>query len=331
MFRYSDLGLALAVMGWLFSGGQVALALEQPALVRDFPLRTHGTLQIRNQRGSVHVTSWTLDKIRVEAVRRTSAESKATSGPPLLPEIRFKDLGAGEMELFADYGRGLGIYDKVKELRRGELWKDGVDLHVKAPARLALRLLVKDGAITVKSWAAAIESRSESGAQRFSDIRAGELRVFCPACELEVEDLKADARLLCGEKPLSLKNVTSQKLYAETTSGRIKLQNVESAEQTYVTQDGSISGLGMVGAIQFETQKGSVELEAVSGHVQGRTRFGNIRLSIDQWRGDKGTFESEVGQIRVGVPAGLWNQIVPKLVATSAKGEVTITRQTKQR
>ena len=299
----------------------------EPGLVRDFPIRSMGTLQIRNQRGSVQVTSWTLDKIRVEAVRRPGAD---TSGPPLLPEIRFKDLGGGQMELFADYGRGLGIYDKVKELKREDIWKDGVDLLVKAPSKLGLRLLVKDGAILVKQWSASIESRSQTGTQVFEDIRDGELRVFCPSCSVTVRESRADLRLLGGDKPIQLSQIDAKAIFAETTTGSIGLDQI-SGEQTYVTQDGAIQGKSLEGTVQFETQKGAVSIDKVSGHVHGRTQFGNIALGIDLWKGEKGMIESQVGNIAIEVPTALFDKITGQLQATSAKGEVRITRQKKRK
>src|SRR6185437_701938 len=43
---------------------------------RDFSLRSIGTLQVTNLRGSITIQGWALDKIRVKAVRRVIASNE---------------------------------------------------------------------------------------------------------------------------------------------------------------------------------------------------------------------------------------------------------------
>lgn len=319
-------------MAWILWSMGVWAGEFEPGVVRDFPIKSMGTLQIRNQRGSIRVSSWTLDKVRVTATRAIKPEiqtgadtAKQTAGPPLLPEIRFKDLGNGQMELFADYGRGLGIQDKVKELNRGAgVWSDGIDLTIKAPPRLGLRLLSKDGAIEVSSWASSIESRSQSGKQLFEDLRSSDLKVFCPECEIQVKDARANIRILGGTGTIRMNRVSGERVYVESTQGEVKVGNIQ-GEQTYVSQDGAVEGQSLDGTIQFDTQKGPVHLEEVRGSVNGRTVTGNIKIGLSLWRGaEKGMIESQVGNINVVIPSALWNQTVSKIQATSAKGEVLV-------
>src|SRR5262249_7882576 len=82
---------------------------------RDFTLRSIGQVQVPNMRGDVQVQGWALDKVRVRAKRHVRAASP-TEAKRLLSAVDFRySAGRDNIELSAEYGRGLDIQERLHE------------------------------------------------------------------------------------------------------------------------------------------------------------------------------------------------------------------------
>jgi len=270
-------------------------------LVRDFPLRSLGTLHITNLRGGVQVQGWALDKIRVRAKRKVIAATEVEA-KVLYDSVDFRYRKVGnEIELSAEYGRGLDIGAKLKERANP---KTSMDILVQAPAGLALRVWSVDGAASVRNWRAKVEVRTQSGNAELDDVRSAHASVFCPACTMRLRDVSADVRVMGGTGKATLENVKGSQIFVETSSGEQSLQGV-SGNLVLLSKTGSIQGKAVSGRLEFQTGAGSVEFVDTEGFASGRTDTGNISLEMRRWTfEDRALFESQRGSVTLSMPLG---------------------------
>lgn len=122
------------------------LADFQDEVERDFPVYALGRLQITNLRGGITVQGWSQDRIRVRGKRRVLANDLESAKAALSAlDMRFSKTGR-EMELSAEYGRGMDIQERLQERRQSKEQQSSMDLIVLAPSSLRLRVLGVEGA-----------------------------------------------------------------------------------------------------------------------------------------------------------------------------------------
>ena len=137
-----------SVFALIFLAGVSAEAAEfTDEVERDFAIRTIGQLNVTNLRGSVVVRGWSLDKIRVKAKRKVLAETPEEAAK-FFGALDFRYQLVGEdIELSAEYGRGLTIDERLKERQTS---KTEMQIIVYAPSNLKLRIWTVDGAASVE-------------------------------------------------------------------------------------------------------------------------------------------------------------------------------------
>ena len=272
-------------------------------LERDFTLRTIGQLQITNMRGNVVVQGWAMDKIRVRATRKAVAATEGEA-KSLFSALDFRyQSSQGNIELSAEYGRGLSIEDRLKERENP---KTSMEMQVFAPANLSLRVWAVDGNVTVKGWNADLEVRTASGPILAEGLRSPTVSLLCSTCTMQVKSAKKAQSLRCmgGSGAITIQDVAGSQVYAESSSGAIRLAGI-SGEQLYVSKSGPITGGKLKGRIEFHTLQAPVEIEDSRGFVSGRTETGNIIARMKDWVfSDRALIESVKGSIELDLPQG---------------------------
>jgi hypothetical protein len=268
---------------------------------RDFTLRTLGLLQITNMRGNIVVQGWSIDKIRVKARRRAEATSQEQA-EALFSALDFRYQSTHEnIELSAEYGRGLSIEDRLKERENP---KTAMEMVVYAPANLKLRVWAVAGSVTVKGWNGDLEIRTASGPIVAENLRSETVSLLCSTCSMQVKSAKGSRslRAMGGTGAIKIQDVTGDQIYAESSSGAILLAAV-SGEQLYVSKSGQITGGKLRGRIEFHTQQAPVEIEDSRGFLSGRTETGNIVARMKDWVfTDRALIESVKGSILLDLP-----------------------------
>ena len=278
----------------------------QDEVERDFALRSIGDLEISNTRGGIVIHGWSMDKIRVKA-RRTMKTENAEEAKKLAAAVdfRYRELD-GNIELSAEYGKGLDIQDRLKERANP---KASMEMVVYAPANLKLRVWAVNGAVHVKEWRAPLEARTDSGPIQIEDVRAETVSLLCPSCEMSVKNVHSSVRCMGGSGPINLNAVNGKSIYVESNSGQQQLKRV-SGEQLYVSKDGGISGSLLQGRVEFHTLSGEVSLTDGAGFLSGSTDSGNIDVKMLQWKfADKALIESVKGSIFLTLPSSFAGEV----------------------
>jgi hypothetical protein len=270
-------------------------------LEKDFTLRTIGQLQITNMRGNVVVQGWAMDKIRVRAKRKAMAANEEEA-KALFSALDFRYQSSREnIELSAEYGRGLSIEDRLKERENP---KTSMEMQIFAPANLKLRVWAVDGSVTVKGWNADLEVRTASGPILAESLRSPTVSLLCSTCAMQVKSARHAQSLRCmgGAGAITIQDVAGSQVYAESSTGAIRLAGV-SGEQLYVSKSGPITGGKLRGRIEFHTQQAPVEIEDSRGFLSGRTETGNIIARMKDWVfTDRALIESVQGSIVLDLP-----------------------------
>jgi hypothetical protein len=273
---------------------------------RDFALRSIGHLQITNLRGAVSVQGWALDKIRIKALRRARASTEAEAKAMFAAvDFRYREID-GDIELSAEYGRNLGIEERLRERKDP---RTSMDFVVYAPSNLRLRVWSVAGQALVRSWRAPVEVRTQSGEIRIEDMRGEQLTLSCPQCLVSGESIQASVRCVGGSGQVSLKDVSGRQVYVETGEGFQRLENIR-GQQLYLSKSGEIRGHRLSGHIEFHAQGGRVQLQETEGFVSGRTESGGISIGMLKWRfADRALLETVRGDIILSLPSSFAGEV----------------------
>jgi hypothetical protein len=294
---------------WWFSWPLVYLVFFLPVicfsaefedeLEKSFSLRSMENLQITNLRGSVTVVGWSQEKIRVKAKRKVLAESvDQAKGIYATAGFRFQAVDGG-YELSAEYGKGLGIEERVRERSNP---RTSMDMVVYAPAKLKLRVWTMDGPVGIKSWTGAVEVRTATGGIDAEDLRSKSTTLLCSACNILAKNIRGSLRCMSGSGDVKVQDVLSGHIYIETTAGKQYLSSIF-GDQLLVSQNGDIDARSLEGRIEFHTQEGRVQIKDGKGFVSGKTTKGAVTLEMLDWKfEDKAFIESLSGDISIVLP-----------------------------
>jgi DUF4097 and DUF4098 domain-containing protein YvlB len=269
-----------------------------------FSLRSFKKLHLTNSRGKIFVQGSALDQIRVEARLVVQAKTEEES------EEKFKTLALSEqilsdrIELGAEYGKGLGIREKLQE--RAVSSEARIDFYILAPYQLSLQILGGSGDLQVKNWKSAVHARTHSGRIELSQVRGREIEVACTECSIEMSRVRGRMRVHAGGKgTVRLENSEGSLVFIETEEGEVVARKI-SGKQFYQTQTGDFIGDELSGEIQFQTQAGRVHLTRLKGSVSGESRTGDLQIGIDTLpRRYQISLQSKEGSVDLSVPGSL--------------------------
>lgn len=306
------------------SGETTQPQVYQEVLERDYPLRRLGPLRLVNLRGAVRVRGWSLDRIRVRAVKRVRALSQT------IADAQFKQIdlrfdansvdakGARLVELSAHYGQGLTIEERVRERQISEAEQAQMDLDVQIPLQQAVSILTQKGEIEAKNLTASIDAQTRSGALTLQNLRGKETSARCESCTVFVSDIQSALRVWGGDQPIEVSRVTGPEILIESTSGFIRLEKI-TGKTTLVSKSGSVFGDRLEGEVQIQSAQGSFQLGGLVGSLSGRTASGALQLKWAEWRGtEKVGIDSDLGSVRLEFPL----KFSGELYVSAPKGEV---------
>lgn len=282
------------------AGSQAQATPFNDTIERDFPLRSLGELRITNARGDITIDGWSQDRVRLKASRKVNASSQEEANRVFsYTDVKYKNVEK-DIEISAEYGRGLKIEERLKERSLPQV---GMDFHVLAPSSLPLRVWAVSGKVIIKGWNANLEVRSTQGAVEIESIRKGTVAVLCPSCTVRVKSVHSSVRCMGGTGDVDVSDVTGSQIYVESDSGKVNVTRID-GEQLYVTKAGAIDGKQLNGKIEFHTRQGNVTIADSTGFISGRTESGAVSAQMKEWSFvDKALIESTSGSVSLAVPS----------------------------
>lgn len=266
---------------------------------RNYHLRSLGTLNVTNRRGSIQVQGWPLDKLRVDAIRTATASSAGEARELLASaDVAFREVD-GEIELSADYGKGLELQEKLKERKNPQA---KIDLVIRAPSSLKLKVWAVDHAVSVEDWNEDVHIRSTSGTIQIENVNTDRVSMTCSECRILGRNLKSSVHCVGGSQGVDLSQVKGKDIYVETQTGDQKI-SAATGSLFLISKEGKISGKTLEGTIEFRNQIGAVEIEESLGSVHGKTISGPVKIQLRKWMGSgKSLLETEKGPIELQLP-----------------------------
>ena len=295
-----SLGFFYLLVGFAAFGARMGVCGDfTDEIERDFAIRSIGQLQVTNLRGPISIQGWSQDRIRVKAKRHVTAENSEESKRLLSAmDFRFRVVGK-DIELSAEYGRGLEIKERLQEQLHP---KGQMEIQIFAPAHFDLRVWGVDSKVLLKGWSAPAEVRTIAGAIQVEGVKAKYISLLCPRCAMSAQAVKGDLRCMGGEGNISLMDVQSDHLYVETVSGEVRATHV-TGEQLFVSKTGKIHGEWLKGRVDFHTQAGAIELLSGSGFVSGSSQSGAVSVQMSEWKfSDDALIETTQGDVELILP-----------------------------
>lgn len=312
------LGLALGLGAGLAAPAGASDELEfNEETEQVINLRSAGSLELSNSRGDIAVEGWAQDKVRLKVKKRAIAATDDEARRLFSSlDVRHRMID-GNVELLAEYGRGLSLEERLRERRNP---RTRMEIAILAPVSRPLRIWTLDGKVTLKNWRGAVEIRSGSGSVQVESFRGESLSVYCPSCSIRLDSVNGSVRCIGGSGSVTLRQVSGPHVYVESASGGVSAEGV-AGEQLYVTQTAQVNLRKARGQIEFHTREGAVSLVEGNGSVSGRTRSGDISVKMLAWEAkDKSLVESASGDIDMDLPITYAGEVD----ARSGKGELEI-------
>ncbi len=275
---------------------------------QDFPVTQLGELSITNLRGSIEVTNWAQDKIRVLARKRVKADSAEQARAYEASARVFHARTPQGIEIKAEYGRGLDLAGRLKERRESVV---AMDLLIQAPSVLKLRALSRAGEVSLKGWKGSAELKTQSGKLRAENIAGKDLTLWCEQCSASVRKSQANLHGRVGEGRVELFDFAGERVFVEGKKIEIFADHVRSPIQIYTFARGRLLATELDGQIEFSTREGDVEILQSQGAVLGRSETGKIKVELRKWspKGERDFIESIEGSIDLKFPENFEGQV----------------------
>ena len=295
---------------------------EEDVIERDFPLRRVVALHLSNLRGAILVQGWSQDRIRVRAVRRvvagTAEEIKKARDSS---DIRFASV-EGVYEVSADYGRGLSLSDRLKERAQP---RSNMDLSIQVPQGVSLRIGTTDGAIRLAGWKGTAEMRSGSGAIDLENLEGDSVSAFCDDCTLRANSLKVNLKANTRSGAILIDGVNSKSLFLETQTGTVTAKGVHADTQLYVSRAGDMLLQNVSGNLEFSNSSGNVHIFKASGFISGHTQTGGIVVEVDRWKfAERALFETLEGSVKLRLPRDFVGEVELRSMAGTVRSDFVL-------
>jgi len=254
----------------------------EAGLVRDttFAVREGQRLEVNNFSGSISVTTWTENKVRVQA---------SSIGDPV--EV---DIGSVTVDVTSQAGRHGGPGD--------------AELTITVPVWMDLELSGNEVDISTKGTRGAVEANTVQG-QISIDGGEGSIEATTVEGDVEVLNVKGRIQISTTEGQVTVRNASGQSLEVESVDGDIELSGITALNVSANTVDGAVSWSGALvptGTYKLSSHDGDIVI-AISGEPDATisidTYDGSLEsdwpLTIRERRSNRMTFTLGNGRARV--------------------------------
>lgn len=226
-------------------------------LDREFDVAAGGTLVLESDAGSIDVTTWDQNKVRVQVIN------------PGNFDVEFEQRGNSVTVLAKTEGRILGLFG----LRRNS----NIRFIVNVPVNYNVELDTGGGHIEVSDISGNVDADTSGGHIEVGRVTAGDVHADTSGGRIIIGDVDGDVFADTSGGRISIGNVTGE-VNADTSGGSITIGDV-GGDMLADTSGGSIN-VGTGGArVELDTSGGSIRAAWASGPISADTSGGNIYLA----------------------------------------------------
>ncbi len=279
-----------------------------------YNLNSGGTVSVNNVSGSIHVTGWDENKVRVDAVKRPQRKNED------LDKVEIQVVASSaRVEIRTIYPRSLGPGNNIS-----------VDYEVKVPRTALINSLSStSGDITLSNVSAKAVARTISGAISVQTI-GGDGNFSTTSGNLTASDIKGALVIRTVSGSLQITNVGGQ-LSAQSVSGLIRATDLREDAEVSATS-GSVRVERVGGRLGARSVSGAVYVFDVAGDAEVGTTSDSITVEKVRGRVTASSISGRVlaRQVQEGVRANTVNGSIEitgvkgGIVADTTSGTVTL-------
>jgi len=320
----SSLICSVALAGWS------SVFAEQDVMTKSFDAQPGGKLEMKVDRGALHITSSESGKVEVKVVRELKGVSSSEAKELFEQHIIKMTQGDGVVRIETpERKHGWGFKNPLNKMR--------VDYTVSVPSHFNLDVNTAGGNVEVSDIEGNVMARTAGGDVKLGSI-VGPVKAGTSGGNVILKGGKGDANLQTSGGDIRAGEITGD-LVAQTSGGNIFVQKVKGkvnahtsggdvkVEEAYGTVTAGTSG-GNVMAKLNEQPKGDSELRTSGGNVD-LTVAENVALALNA-KTSGGTirsdFEGNLSKDRTRLTAQV-NGGGPAVLLQTSGGNVSIRKQ----
>jgi DUF4097 and DUF4098 domain-containing protein YvlB len=261
----------------LFVAGAVAVKADQDIITKTFPVKAGGKLRLNVDRGSVHITTSSSDKVDVKITRELKRGSTAEIKAVL--EQHKIELSSTDNEVKIEAQNPHKLFDFNNPLHRLQ-----VDYTISIPARFDVDIKTSGGNIEVTDLEGKTVVHTSGGNLKLGSIN-GPIKANTSGGNITVTKCEGDAEVNTSGGDLNLGEIKGN-LVAHTSGGGITLEKTK-------------------GSVKANTSGGNIRVKDAYGPVTAHTSGGNVSAQLNTQPTGDCSLKTSGGNVDVLLAANL--------------------------
>ena len=297
-----------------------AYTLEE-SFQKTIPRQEAALLEVNNVNGSIQVSPWAADSIKIEALKRVTAPDREKA-EECLGELEIQVMRRGkEISVETVYPGGDCPSGCLFGLLRGKKVRWNVDYTISVPVSFDLELHTTNGSVKAQGTKGEVEAWSTNGTIRITEVEGSVLGQTTNG-SVKIGDIRGDA-------------------VARSTNGSVKLWGIAGSVRCSTTNGNvraEITRTKLEKSCNLSTTNGSISVSLpaeISADIDARTTNGKMRFGLPvtvQGELSKRRLRGKIGQggplLRLRTTNG--NITIEKRKASKGKAEAALTPEEKR-
>jgi hypothetical protein len=259
---------------------------------RDISIKDRKAVRLEGKRGSLRISGWSQDRIRLRIDQKTTPVASKTDGlsvleTPLTVEIRLA------------HARGEDLLTRMQQKK--EL-QTSADWEVKVPSGTDLDIVWGEGDVWLDDFKGSLQVRAERASVRIDHLKAkGESHFWVKEGAVEISDAECAARIWVSKGSVIIDQVRfTQPSYIEVGQGSVRVERV-TGDLHLELNHASLRSEDFNGVLSVHSLIEPIEVLNLSGSLEAALGEGNVRV---EWRDLKkdSWIESNGGKVAVTLP-----------------------------
>ncbi len=278
--------LCLFFLGFSFNASGDGL------IERDISIKDRKAVRLEGKRGSLRISGWSQDRIRLRIDQKTTPAASKTDGLSVLETPK-------TVEIRLAHARGEDLLTRMQQKK--ELITSA-DWEVKIPSGTDLDIVWGEGDVWLDDFKGSIQVRAERASVRVDHMTAkGENHFWVKEGAVEIGDSSCTSRIWVGKGSVIIDGVKfTNPSFIEVGQGSVRVERVVGDLHLELDQ-ASLRSEDFTGSLSVHSRVEPIEVLNLSGSIEASLGTGNVRV---EWRDLKrdSWIESDGGKVAVTLP-----------------------------